>query len=178
MSGRRAIRQLVATTVAAALALGSPTLIGGCSFMAVQPARKDDRGRLEPAGCTTRMTAPIVDAIITGGTAIWTLTALDSGETFNGGPLSSHDAVMLGAVSLTLFSISTLYGLVTVSNCRTANGIGTTPKKTSKERQAEEVVEEAAVQARLKAQSAAGANAAGDTAANADAGAPVTAPNH
>jgi hypothetical protein len=44
-------------TVGALLVFGSPTLIGSCSFMSVQSARKDERGRLEPAGCTTSMTA-------------------------------------------------------------------------------------------------------------------------
>ena len=57
-------RTLLATTVAASLALGSPALIGDCSLVAVRPAKKRPSGQYEPAGCTTSRAAPVADIAI------------------------------------------------------------------------------------------------------------------
>jgi hypothetical protein len=184
--GRRAFRKFLATTVAASVALGSPTLIGGCSFMAVQSPRKDERGRLEPAGCTTRMVAPAADGVITGALLVGTLMTAGSAEDTPQVPKGGAETqIMVGAVLAALYGISALYGAATVGNCRVASGMGTDPKVTNDERRSqrrtEEAAEEAAVQARLKAQAAADASAAAgaatDAGAQPDGSAPATAPN-
>ena len=167
-------RQSVAMALAASLALGSPTLIGSCSFMAVQRPRRDERGRLEPAGCTTRMFAPGADGIITAALLVGTVTTVataDDSTTTAAPTTSKNDQLLAGLVLAALFGISAIYGAVSVSTCREASGMVRVPKQTSDERRAEEAAEEAAVQARWRARANAAAKAAADAGANPDAGA-------
>ena len=114
--------------LAASLALGSPTLIGGCSFMAVRAPQKDDRGRLEPAGCTTTKAAPLADGIITGavlGSAILA-TVASAQDTNPAAPQSSgNDVLLAGGVIAALFAISGIYGAVTVNNYYNLDRINT-----------------------------------------------------
>jgi hypothetical protein len=176
---RGASRQFLATTLAAALAFGSPTVVGGCSFMAVQSPRKDDLGRLEPGDCTTSMVPPAVDGILTAGSLAGTAYLSSQNEV---GPAASgnHDGTVIAGVTLAvLFGVSALYGAITVGNCRVARGLApaTGPASTqlNTNRRAEEAAEEAAVQSRLKAK--ADANATADAGADPDASAAAATPN-
>ena len=177
MRGRGAIRQALATTLVVAFALGSPAVIGGCSFVAVQSPRKDDRGRLEAGDCTKSRVAPALDGIflvvsLAGAAAL-------SGQKETGyGATNNHDGVLIAGVTLaTLFAVSALYGVSAVGNCRVARGLAPAPGPAARQqdasRRAEEAAEEAAVQARLKAKAAAEANAASDAGAAAAAPAPT-----
>jgi len=178
--GRRAFRRFLATAVATSLALGSPTLISGCSIFFVRGVDKEAPGRYAPGNCTTSRAAPIVDTILTvpPAAALYSLTQLkDTGVV--------RDSVIVTDIALAvLFGVSAIYGYATVATCRQLRSQVVSPYQhgpviqTRKQRQSEEADEEAAVQARLREKAAADAKAAGEAAARTrhpDGGAP-TAP--
>jgi hypothetical protein len=169
------MRRFVATSLTAALVLGSATVGGGCSFVAVQSPHKDDRGRLEAGDCTTSYVAPALDGIFVVVPLVGAAYVSDQSDSGYGS--KSHDGTVIAGVTLAaLFGISALYGVSSVGNCRAARGLapggGPAPRPLDANRRAEEAAEEAAVRARVNAKAAADARSTSNAGANPDAGAP------
>ena len=115
------LRRFVATAVIASLALGSPTLLGGCSLAFVRPAKKDASGQYQPAGCSTSRTAPVADIAITFLQMLRTAYALSlSGSDYRDSVLTRNTDIALGIALTTLFASSAAVGLKVTGTCREA----------------------------------------------------------
>ena len=166
--------------ISVCLALASPTLVSGCSFIFVRGVDKEAPGRYAPGNCTTSKVAPIVDNILVfaPGPALYSYAQT---EDYKGTPVS-RDGLVIADIALTvLLGVSSIYGYATVATCRQLRSQVVSPYQhgpiiqTRKQRQSEEADEEAAVQARLRENAAADAKAAGEAAGRArhpDGGAP------
>jgi len=178
-----------ATAIAACLALGAPTLTGGCSFIFVRGPVKEAPGRYAPPGCTTSRGVPWLDFgwSAAQGYATFRVLGQTDGQ-YAGTRLSREERAWILAGTTTLYALSAMYGFSKVATCREVSSQSVIPyepapvKQTRAERRSDEAAEEAAVQARLrenaKAESekaAADAKAAGEAAGHA-APRPATAP--
>jgi hypothetical protein len=161
-----------ATAIAACLALGSPTLMGGCSFIFVRGPAKEAPGRYQPAGCTTSKVAPWLDFGVAAFEGYGTFLVL--GQTdgqYAGTALSRAERAWILAGTTTLHALSAMYGFSTVATCREVSRQSVIPyepapvKQTRAERRSDEAAEEAAVQARLREKAAADAKAESEKAA-------------
>jgi hypothetical protein len=171
-----------AIAVAAYLALGWPTLIGGCSFMFARGPVKEAPGRYEPAGCTTSKLAPWLDFGIAASQGYGVFYVLGQPDAqYDGTSVSREERAWILAGTTTLYALSAMYGFSTVAACRDVRPPTVIPyepapaRQTRAERRSDESAEEAAVQARLREKAAADAKAAGEAAAHTPTR-PTTAP--
>jgi hypothetical protein len=173
-----------ATAIAACLALGSHTLIGGCSFILVRGPVKEAPGRYAPAACTSSRAVPWLDfslAAAQGYAAFYVLGQTDA--QYEGKALSREELAWTLAGTTMLHAVSAMYGFSKVATCREIRSQTVIPyepapaHQTRAERRSDEAAEEAAVQARMREKAAADAKVESERAA-ADAKAAGEAARH
>ena len=122
----------LATALAACLALGAPTLMGGCSFIFVRGPVKEAPGRYAAGGCTASRAAPWVDFGFAAVQGYGTFVVLGQTDAqYAGTRLSREERAWILAGTTTLHALSAMYGFSTVATCREVRGQNVIPYELS-----------------------------------------------